>query len=177
MKLFSKIFGNRSTPSVGQQLYESALAASRRVTFYQNNGAPDTVDGRFDLLVIHVWLLLRRLNQLEAQALGQEIFDAMFADMDNALREMGISDTVIGKRIKDMAKVFYGRAEAYNEALDAEDTNALSKILNRNLYSDAAPISAFCHTMASYMRACEIALSGQDIENIIESSPCYPPFA
>jgi cytochrome b pre-mRNA-processing protein 3 len=177
MKLFPKIFGKRSAPSVGQKLYVAALAASRQVAFYQNNGAPDTVDGRFDLLIIHVWLLLRRLNQLEAQALGQEVFDAMFVDMDNALRELGISDTAIGKRIKDMAKVFYGRAEAYNKALDENDTDALSKILNRNLYSDASPVRAFCDAMANYMQACERTISGQGIENIIENSPCYPPFA
>lgn len=158
-------------------LYNCALLASRRVAFYENDGVPDTVDGRFDLLILHVWLLHRRLNQLDAQPLGQDVFDAMFVDMDNALRELGISDTRVGKRIKDMAKVFYDRAEVYNNALDKADPGALTDVVNRHFFKGVEPVAPICSRLAGYMQDTEQALAGQGVTDLLKSGPCYPSFA
>lgn len=176
MKLFSGIFAPHKRKKQGRWLYEHALKASRRVALYEA-GVPDTVDGRFDLLVIHVWLLIRRLNKVGAQDLGQAVFDAMFADMDNSLRELGISDTAIGKRIKDMAKVFYGRADVYNSDLDAGDSGALARALKTNVFvGEAASLDASKH-LAEHMFIIEEKLTKQELSELLLSGPCYPPFA
>jgi len=177
MMLFSRLFGKKSARAKGQWLYEQALSASRNPDLYVKGAVPDTVDGRFDLLVIHVWMLIRRLNALEAQTIGQDVFDAMFADMDNALRELGISDTSVGKRIKDMAKVFYGRAEVYNTALDENDIKALSTALARNLFENIDDTTAHSAALAAYMQGIEQSLAAQELENLLKNGPCYPPFA
>jgi cytochrome b pre-mRNA-processing protein 3 len=177
MALFSRFFNKNKSRAKGTWLYEQALAASRRVPLYEAGGVPDTVDGRFDLLVIHVWMLIRRLNALEAHALGQEVFDAMFNDMDNALRELGTSDTSVGKRIKDMAKVFYGRTDLYNAAQSEGDEKALAEALSRNIFSDLENKDPLGQAMAAHMQAIENAMSAQALENILENGPCYPAFA
>ena len=176
MALFSRLFGARQSAGQGLDLYHQALAASRRPCFYRA-GVPDTVDGRFDLLVIHVWLLIRRLNRADAHALGQQVFDVMFADMDDSLRELGTSDTAIGKRIKDMAQVFYGRAQVYNTALDANDAAALEAAVQRNLLNDDTPNPDCCSAIAGYMFSAEKALAAQELADLAQSGPCYPPFA
>jgi cytochrome b pre-mRNA-processing protein 3 len=177
MMLFSRLFRKKSARAKGRWLYEQALSASRSKDFYVKGAVPDTVDGRFDLLVIHVWLLIRRLNTLEVQPLGQDVFDAMFVDMDNALRELGISDTALGKRIKDMAKVFYGRAEAYNKALDEEDGKALGTALERNLFAKVEASASHGVDLAGHMQRIEHALAEQNLESLLKNGPCYPPFA
>ncbi len=176
MALFSRFFGARRSAGPGLTLYRQALAASRRPAFYRA-GVPDTVDGRFDLLVIHVWLLIRALNNAGAQSLGQQVFDAMFADMDDSLRELGTSDTAVGKRIKDMAQVFYGRAQAYNQALDAADQVALEKAIERNILGQKAENPGCRQAMCAYMLAADKALAAQDLAQMVKSGPCYPPFA
>ncbi len=177
MNLFSHFFGDRKSRALARRLYDHALTASRQVVLYANNGVPDTVDGRFDLLVIHVWLLIRRLNKENAQALGQGVFDAMFSEMDNSLRELGTSDTSVGKRIKDMAKVFYGRTEVYNAALDTADIQALKIALEHNLFAEAPLPKKFCTRLAQHMQGTDQSLAKQDFADIIKFGPCYPPFA
>src|SRR6202042_1273633 len=95
--------------------YNICVAQARSPEFYSVLGVPDTVDGRFDLLVLHVALVMRKLGP-EAD-IKQQLFDLMFADMDQSLREMGVGDMSIGKRIKPMIAAFYGRAQAYERAL------------------------------------------------------------
>ena len=113
---------------VAHALYLIAVAQARQPLFYAEHGVPDSVDGRFDLIVMHVFLLLRPLSKLaeqdgdvELQAragnISQALFDTMFGDMDRSLREMGVSDIAVGKRVKHMAKAFYGRVAAYDEGL------------------------------------------------------------
>ncbi|PHS28329.1 MAG: ubiquinol-cytochrome C chaperone [Robiginitomaculum sp.] len=177
MMLFSRLFRKKRARAKGRWLYELALSASRYKEFYVKGAVPDTVDGRFDLLVIHVWLLIRRLNALEVQPLGQDVFDAMFVDMDNALRELGISDTALGKRIKDMAKVFYGRAEVYNTALDEGDDKALGTALVRNVFENVERASGHGADLARHMQRIEHSLAEQSLESLLKNGPCYPPFA
>ncbi len=173
MKLFSGLFAGLKRQKKGRWLYQYALRASRHAALYQN-GVPDTVDGRFDMLVIHVWLLIRRLNAGQAQNLGQKVFDAMFANMDDSLRELGTSDTAVGKRIKDMAKVFYGRANVYNAALDAGDADALAKALGTNVFTKEASFTDACTCLAAHMLNIEKQLAKQSLDEVLQSGPCYP---
>ncbi len=176
MTLFSRFFGVRQKADPGLALYRQALAAARRPGFY-HAGVPDTVDGRFDLLVIHVWLLVRALNRANAQDLGQQVFDAMFADMDDSLRELGVSDTAVGKRIKEMAQVFYGCAQVYGAALDAADQEALEQAVQRNVLAEGGLEPQCCRAVAAYMAKADKALAAQDVAHMVRSGPCYPSFA
>ena len=125
--------GPADDPAVAA-LYGACVAQARLPDFYRVLAVPDTIDGRFDLLVLHVVLVMRRLSG-EAE-FKQQLFDLMFADMDRNLREMGVGDMGVGKKIKPMISAFYGRAQVYEKAL-AESDDALAQALARNLYGKA----------------------------------------
>jgi cytochrome b pre-mRNA-processing protein 3 len=130
--LFSR---SKPLPSV-ELVYGDIVAAARLPRLYSAMGVPDTVMGRFDMLALHVVLVLRRLRELPppAESLAQELVDRFFADLDSSLREIGIGDVSVPKKIKKLGQAFYGRAEAYEKAL-SEDTpaDALEKALARNI--------------------------------------------
>lgn len=125
------------------RLYAMAAEQSRLPIFYTEFGVADSFDGRFDLLALHVHLLIRRLNGAgrEGRRFAQLVFDVMLKDLDQGLRLVGVGDTGIGKRVKRMSNAYYGRARAYDAALDAGDAAALSAALSRNVYrgNDIAP--------------------------------------
>lgn len=111
--------------------------------FYRDCGVPDTVDGRFDLIVLHTYIVLDRLRA-EGEAgrkLSQQLFDTLFDDMDRSLREMGVGDLSVGKHVKRMASGFYGRMKAYDEARAAGD-EALAEALRRNVYGAPGGLEA-----------------------------------
>ena len=133
----------------GFRLYGAAVAAAREPVFYLapevgGFGVPDTLDGRFDLVGLHAFLLIRRLRALPERgpALAQAVFDAMFADMDMNLREMGVGDLSVGKRVRAMWEAFHGRALAYEAPLAAGDAAGLAAALARNVWRGAGPEGA-----------------------------------
>jgi cytochrome b pre-mRNA-processing protein 3 len=135
-------------------LYSAAVAAARDPFLYEALGVPDTLDGRFDAIGLHVFLLIRRLNtggEL-GQPMAQAVFDAMFIDMDINLREMGVSDLSVGKRNRAMWEAFHGRAAAYTEAWD--DPIAFPAAIARNVWRGAAPpVDGAPETLARIARA------------------------
>lgn len=118
------------------RLYEVIASSSRQAGFYQKFSVADTLDGRFDTLTLMVILVLRRLKAIgdEGTALGQELVDMMFADMNLSLHEIGVSENKVGKKVKIMATAFMGRRDAYIEALEAKDDTRLAQAMIRNLY-------------------------------------------
>jgi cytochrome b pre-mRNA-processing protein 3 len=129
---------------VGFALYGAAVAAARDPFLYETLHAPDTLDGRFDLVALHAFLLIHRLQDAPAPgpALAQAVFDAMFSDMDNNLREIGVSDLSIGKRVRAMWEAFHGRSKAYADAIGAANYPALQAALERNIWRGSAPADA-----------------------------------
>jgi cytochrome b pre-mRNA-processing protein 3 len=125
-------------------LYAAAVAAARDPWFYQALRVPDTLDGRFDLVALHAFLLIQRLRDAAdpGPALAQAVFDAMFSDMDHNLREIGVSDLSVGKRVRAMWEAFHGRANVYAAAIRAADREALGAALARNVWRGAAPEGA-----------------------------------
>jgi cytochrome b pre-mRNA-processing protein 3 len=123
----------------GYMLYGAAVRAARDPYLYVGLGVPDTLDGRFDLVGLHAFLLMRRLGSLEPPGpeLAQAVFDAMFSDMDVNLREMGVGDLSVGKRVRAMWEAFHGRAVAYERAMQAADISALTAALVRNVWRGA----------------------------------------
>jgi cytochrome b pre-mRNA-processing protein 3 len=132
-------------------VYAKAVAAARRPAFYADLGVPDTVDGRFDMIALHAFLVLRALRAEPAAPFAQAFFDSMFDDMDRNLREMGAGDLGVGRRVKIMAKAFYGRIAAYDQGL-ASDEAALGDALRRNLYRKATPTDAQVAALCGYVR-------------------------
>jgi cytochrome b pre-mRNA-processing protein 3 len=128
----------------GYALYGAAVAAAREPVFYTTLGVPDTLDGRFDLVGLHVYLVIRRLTALPQPGakLAQAVFDAMFSDMDVNLREMGVSDLAVGRKVKQMWEAFHGRASAYQAPLATHDAAALAEALARNVWRGNAPPGA-----------------------------------
>ncbi len=123
----------------GFMLYNAAVIAARDPYFYRELGVPDTLDGRFDLVGLHACLLIHRLRLMAppGPALAQAVFDAMFSDMDVNLRELGVSDLSVGKRVKTMWEAFHGRAAVYEAALTAADVPGLAAALRRNVWRGA----------------------------------------
>lgn len=116
-------------------VYGAIVAQARRPEFYRDLGIADTVDGRFDMIVLHAFILFHRLKDVpEEAALGQRVFDAMFLDMDRSLREMGAGDLGVPKKIRRMGEAFYGRARAYDAALAGEGEDSLEAAVARNLF-------------------------------------------
>ena len=120
---------------LADRLHDHLVAVVRRPVFYLRFGVPDTFEGRFDLLVLHVALALHRLRQLgeRGDAVAQHLVDTMFARFDVALRELGVSDIGVPKRMKRLARAFNGRTTSYFAAFEAHDRQALGDTIGRNV--------------------------------------------
>lgn len=133
-------------------LYVAVATQARMPVFYADLGVPDTVDGRFDLLVLHAWMVMHRLDAEEGGGqLKQDLFDAMFGHLDLAVREMGAQDMGVGRRIKVMAEGFHGRASAFREAWLANDTARLQEALARNVFGKATATPEALATLSRYV--------------------------
>lgn len=168
------------TDDPAERLYAGASSQARSVALFSEFGVPDTLDGRFDALCLHVVLVLRRLGREAAPtgpALIQGVYDAMFADMDRTLREMGVGDLGVGKRVRRMAEGLMGRAKAYGEALDHPQDDPLIQALQRNLFGTViAPHPGDVQALAAYARASDAALSTQGLAALIETGPRFARF-
>lgn len=121
-----------------ERQYEALTAAARQPHFYSDMGVPDTVMGRLEMISLVMILFFRRtrFSGASGQELAQEIIDAFFQDIDHSIRELGVGDPSVPKRMKKLAARYYGRLEAYAAALDAEDAAALAAALRRNIHPE-----------------------------------------
>jgi cytochrome b pre-mRNA-processing protein 3 len=116
-----------------EAIYGMIVAQTREPLFYRDLGVPDTVNGRFDLLLLHLWLVLRRLKSVGAgTALSQALFDHFCIDMDDNLREMGVGDQTVPKRMRAFGEAFYGRTAAYDLALTG-GSEAFAEAICKNI--------------------------------------------
>lgn len=174
------IFDRFSTASrrrrrLAGEVYVRLVSRSRDPWFYEACDVPDTVDGRFDMIVIHAHLLFRRLAALgeEGALLSQDVFDAMFKDMDRSLREMGVGDMSVGKHVKGMAKAFYGRTQLYEEGFIG-GREALEQALRDNIYRDAQPSADAVSRLADYMERIASALADAPLERLTAEDGPFP---
>ncbi len=149
----------------GFQLYTGAVGAARDPFLYIDLGVPDTLDGRFDMVGLYAFLVIQRLKREPAPgpALAQAVFDAMFSDMDINLREMGVGDLSVGKRVKAMWEAFHGRANAYATALGEDDRTGLEAALARNIWRGATPPDGSAAALGRLTVAQQACLDGQDL--------------
>jgi cytochrome b pre-mRNA-processing protein 3 len=161
--IFKKLFNKKPTPAVN--LYAAIVAAARQPHFYAELEVPDTVDGRFDMIVLHEFLVLERLKK-ETPGLCQEITDLFFDDMDRSLREMGVGDLSVGKKVRKMAEAFHGRLNAYALAVE-QGEQTLMEALQRNVYGGSNKPSA--KVLAKWVKDAKVALASQSTEDIVSS--------
>jgi cytochrome b pre-mRNA-processing protein 3 len=170
--MFTRLRGQAAeTPA--RHLYRAILARSREPVFYLEWNVPDTMDGRFDLLVLHVSLAFEALRGggTAAAEVGSELADAVFAGFDEALRELGVSDFGMGRRIRRMANALYGRVESYAAAASAPE---LAMAVQRNLYRGRAERVGEAAGLAAYMMEARRHLSS-DFAALIAGKPDFGP--
>ncbi|MDB2668886.1 hypothetical protein N9Y74_03330 [Alphaproteobacteria bacterium] len=157
--------------------YLSIVQQARAPDLYAADKAPDSFDGRFDMMSVHVHLVLRRLRQegVARDEIGQALFDLFFADMDQSMREAGVGDLGVGKKIRKMAQAYYGRAAAYDEAMgkqapakaSAMRKKALGEVLARNLYPEAPEASKGVKALAAHLLNLEAMLAEKSVDDIL----------
>jgi cytochrome b pre-mRNA-processing protein 3 len=170
-----RLFGRSPERTAAHAAYTALVAQARSPVFFARHGVPDTLDGRFEIIALHAFLVLHRLRGLaETQRFAQALYDVMFADLDRALREMGTGDLSVGKQVKRMAAALAGRIAAYQAGLAGEAD--LAEALRRNLYGTVAePNPADLAAMADYLRIQAGALAAQPAEEVAAGTLRFAP--
>jgi cytochrome b pre-mRNA-processing protein 3 len=142
-QMFGILWGHRAERQAAKALYAEIMRQSRDITFFRDLSVPDTLDGRFDLVLLHSFLVLNRigLEKSKFPLLSQCLFDAIFHDTERAMREMGVGDLSVSKHMRRMMKAFRGRVMAYHAAVQRDNDSALTESLRRNLYGTVADVS------------------------------------
>ena len=149
--MLNRLFQPRPTLAAGRALYAATVAQARSPALYAELGAPDTPEGRFEIYSLHVYLVLERLKDQGDQAAetAQALFDTYLSGLDDALRELGVGDLSVGKRMRKLGEAFYGRIQSYEAALAAlPDMAPLEALLGRTVYAgvetpQAAALAAY----------------------------------
>ena len=152
----------------GRKLYAAVVEQARKPFLYEDFGAPDTVEGRFELYTLHVFLLLDRLRGQGARAseTSQALFDTYVSALDDALREMGVGDLSVGKKMRKLGEAFYGRVKSYEAAFKAlPDTAELEALLARTVYEQGGAENA--GRLGGYVVARRAELAGQGLEGLM----------
>jgi cytochrome b pre-mRNA-processing protein 3 len=175
--MFKRLFGRerQANRAITEALYGEIVAAARQSLFYSDWNVPDTPLGRFEMLSLHMFLFQHRMHGEEgaSQALAQVLIDEFFMDVEHSLRELGISDVGVPKRMKKLAKMFYGRTAAYADSLERDDAASLAAALTRNVMPDAVewPESV---RLAAYALRVEKDLALQPSETIRAGKLSFP---
>ena len=171
------LLGRKRHERAGFELYTAAVGAARDPYIFETLGVPDTLDGRFDVIGLYVFLVVHRLHAAskEGQALAQAVFDAMFSDMDINLREIGVGDMTVGKRVRAMWEAFNGRSTAYAAALDSGDLTALTDAVARNVWRGEAAPPGSAHTLATLVMEQSAHLAEQPIDALLAGRVSFRP--
>jgi cytochrome b pre-mRNA-processing protein 3 len=166
----------RTADPVPAALYGAVVAQARQPVFYGAYGFPDTVTGRFDVLGLHMFLLTRRLaaddNAAIARPLGQEVFDTFAGDIDRALRELGIGDTSVPKKKRQLVHGYYAQIDELSPPLDAGDASALAQRLGARFVAVAEAGKA--EALASYVIAARQMLSQSPLQALASGKIAFP---
>jgi len=167
--MLKRLFRPNPTRDIGRMLYAAVVEQSRTPALYEALAAPDTVEGRFEIYTLHVVLLLDRLNVPgeQAKATSQALFDTYVKALDHALREMGVGDLSVGKKMRRLGEAFFGRVKSYHAAFAAlPDPGPLQDLLARTVYAEADASRG--PALADYVTAQRTHLGAQPIESLLE---------
>lgn len=171
--VFERLFKRRRHPHPTETVYGAIVEQARHPAFYTLYGVVDGFEERFELLVLHAHLVIRRLAGHGGAGFAQALFDAMFLDMDRTLRAMGVGDMSVGKRIKDMIRAYYGRTGAYEAALAGEGDDALVLALARNVFGNVEAVEP-ARRLARQVRLTVAALAEQPVDAIAAGTVRFP---
>lgn len=176
--MLSRFFKKDRTRDRARELYRDIILQARKPAFYEA-GVPDTVDGRFDMICLHMFLVMRRLKPEERRTseFSQALFDVMFKNMDDSLREMGVGDLIVGKRVRKLAEDFYGRINAYDRALNSDDEGDLAEALSRNILGlpgDQVEARGVTQPLAEYVRGAAATLGAQKVDRLMLGFVSFP---
>ncbi|QND52623.1 ubiquinol-cytochrome C chaperone [Phyllobacterium sp. 628] len=173
LSLFSR--KAKANEAITTALYDAIVAAARQPHFYSDFEVPDSPLGRYEMLSLHVFLFVRRIKGRTPalKIVGQEVTDEFFRDVDHSLRELGIGDSGIPKRMKKLARMFYGRVESYDKALQDNDRPALAAALARNVRPDSADWAGAV-ALADYVIRVVLLLETQADEDIAGGQVLFP---
>ncbi|EFL90521.1 ubiquinol-cytochrome C chaperone family protein [Ahrensia sp. R2A130] len=169
---------HKAPPRHADRLYGAVVARARDPLFFARYDVPDTFDGRFESLVLHLFLLHHRLKDGsdKVRSVSQGVFDAFIDDIDASLREAGVGDQTVPKRINKMTRVFYGRTGAIEEAIAADDPlQEMAAMVARNVRPDEDVISEADRALAAYLLAGVEKLAAMNEDDILGSSDPWPP--
>jgi cytochrome b pre-mRNA-processing protein 3 len=174
--MLNRLFRPNPTRERGRALYAAVVEQSRTPGLYGALGAPDTVEGRFEIYSLHVVLVLDRLKQAgpEAKVVSQALFDTYVKALDHALRELGVGDLSVGRKMRKLGEAFYGRVKSYQTAFAAlPETTALRDLLTRTVYAEADP--AHAPALVDYVTAQRAHLADQPLEQILAGKLDWRP--
>lgn len=176
--MLKSLFKPRPAKLAGEALYAAVARQARDPRFYVELGAPDRIDVRFELYSLHLALLLERLSGQgpRADETAQAALDAYVASLDDVLREVGIGDLSMAKKMKSVAQLLLGRLKAVRDGLSPPDRAGLEAYLGRTVYADAGE-SADPAGLADYVLRAHAALADQPLEEILEGRPAWPEAA
>ncbi len=171
LKLFRK---NPNRPLI-EALFEAIAHSARQPELFSGLGIPDTVNGRIESLALHLVVVLRRLSWLPAPAddVAKDVTDYFYEQIEGAMREVGVADIKVPKRMKRFAGALLGRAHVYHEALEAGDLDRLAEILAHDVL-DKTSTTPEAQKLARYMAAAEKSLSQSDFQDIIAGRLVFP---
>ena len=150
------------------EIYGAIVTRARHPVFYARLGVPDTPSGRYEMVVIHLFLVLERLRSAPGADgdLPRRLVEAFIADMDDSLREMGTGDLSVPKKVRRAATGLYERSMAYKTALAVGDTGALAAVLTEHAYARAAGATQFAPLLAVYLQTAAAALAATDAQQV-----------
>lgn len=170
--LLERLFRTRPAVTAGRALYDRVVSQARQPGLYGDLAVPDTVEGRFEAYSLHVVLLLHRLRtgdaegRADAREVSQALFDTYVKALDHALREMGVGDLSVGKKMRRLGEAFYGRCKSYEAAFAAlPDEGPLTALLGRTAYAgvEAPPVAG----LAAYVLAQRASLAAQPLAALV----------
>ncbi len=168
--MLQRLFKPRPAARAGRDLFKALSTQARLPVFYERLGVADTVEGRFELYVLHLVLVLHRLKGQGVQAAetSQAVFDTFLRNLDEGLRDMGVGDLSVGKKMRKLGEAVYGRIKGYDRAFaDPDRTSALESLIARTVYQDRADASAA--TLARYAAATVVTLAAEPLDAVLQA--------
>jgi cytochrome b pre-mRNA-processing protein 3 len=177
--LLSRLFRKKPIKVAARALYDQLSLAAREPALYGEGRVPDSPDGRFEMLALHASVLFGRLSKRgdQAEETSQEVFNIMFSALDHALRELGVGDLSVGKRIRKLAESFYGRMAVYTGALElpeGEQMGVLAEAIGVHVLEKDPATQGFATELASRIRDWTLDLQGVADETLLSGELPLP---
>lgn len=170
------LFRNKERDAQISRLYDQILAQARHPVLFTDGRVPDTVEGRIDMMLLHLFLLMHRLNDEkgEIHELARGVCDRFFAELDRAMREMGVGDLSVPKKMRKVADIYTGCSAAYGKALMSSDKAELPEALLRNVYGRNEERRGEAQALADYIRRASEILAGVPADALVRDAIPFP---